>query len=1423
MQALLYVLASIAGLAIFAQVMVLQRRTRGLQARLNDERLNRAALEQSIQTLTVALDGAGEGLWEWDTSNQDVHFSDSYRRLLGYSSEEFPNQAKEWASRVHPQDLEQVMKTVAEYYACYDRGNGALPDAYISEYRMRCRDGTWKWVQSRGTAVKWDANGKPIKMTGTLSDISVEKARERDTVWEVLEAFADPALLLDADGNIEYANEAAGSIFGYGHCEFRQLRFDSLLPENLRESHAEMYAVFKQNPNRRRMGATREMQGLHRNGSSFPAEISLSPLTINGQLAMIVVVQDISERKRHESELTSSLLTMREAVQRADSLYGELCKSEEHYRHVINHTIESIVVVQDEHIVFANPPFLTLSGFTPESLSKRSFVDYIHPDDRALALARYRKRIAGEHTPSRSEYRVVNLLHGQQRWIELSAVTIEWEGRPAGLAFLSDITERKQAEQSLLELNEQLELRVRERTHELALAKEVAESAVRAKALFLANMSHEIRTPMNGVIGMAYLALSTDLTTKQRDYLEKIHYSGQHLLGIINDLLDFSKIEAGKMDIELVPFDLNAVLAHVAALNDVKASHKDLKLQFNVDDNVPRQLVGDPLRLGQILINLVNNAIKFSEEGVVSIHCSRVTGDSKIPPRLRFEVSDSGIGIAECELPVLFQSFQQADPSTTRRYGGTGLGLAICRQLVELMHGEIGVESALGHGSQFWFELPIDIPAESNEHGRARAGTVKSLSVVPTNPIARKLQDKSLAGVRILLAEDNSFNQQITYELMALKGAEVSIANNGEEALQLLRQHDFDCVLMDVQMPVVDGYEATRCIRADKKLASIPVIAMTANASETDRERCMAAGMNDFVTKPVQPNALYQIVEQWIGKRAPAMPWLDATKNELAPDTTSHMRRGNPDVVDLSLLAEMIGDDPAHLRSFAAKFLDSAAKGLAMIEVALAEGNLVGVQTLGHRLKSSARTIGALGFGDLCEELEYMKNTGDALESARPILAQLQILFAHITAEIDRVLSPSEKHEHATQPTRVTVAGAKDRRILVVDDDSLQLELTSKLLCDMGATDVICKTRAKDALAVIQTRMPDVLICDLSMPSMDGIEFLRIASERGFTGGIILLSGMEQAVLKAAENLVKAHSLHFLGALRKPVSPDMLASCFGRVEQVRPGRRVATNEEKLSPEQLREGLSQGCVDVFFQPKVSLRTGKMVGVECLARWRHPERGIIGPNSFVPTLEEHGMIDEFTLHVLKKSAGYLGTWLADGYDFKISVNVSMDNLTHLDLPETFEKILRDAGARPDHVVLEMTESRLMDNLTVSLEILTRFRLKGFGLSIDDFGTGFSTMNNLNQLPFSELKIDRAFVNGAMHDEGARAILESSIHLGRIFDLHLVAEGVETQQDWDLVRECGCDEVQGYFIAKPMCANDLIPWMINWDAEHQLSDAA
>jgi signal transduction histidine kinase/DNA-binding response OmpR family regulator len=550
------------------------------------------------------------------------------------------------------------------------------------------------------------------------------------------------------------------------------------------------------------------------------------------------------------------------------------------------------------------------------------------------------------------------------------------------------------------ELQESLEDRVQQRTEQLskanaqlATAKEAAESSNRAKSQFLANVSHEIRTPMTAVLGMNTLMLNTSLNPEQKDYAETIHHSAETLLALLNDILDFSKMEADKLDLEMIPFALKPCAKKVGGIFSSRATEKGIDLRMDFDPELPEFVRGDPGRCQQVLMNLISNAIKFTESGEVVLRMRR--GHQAAKPRhvpIEVEVRDTGVGMTSSEQKRLLKPFAQADVSTTRRYGGSGLGLVICRRLVELMGGQLSLESRVGEGTSVRFCVELE---EVDEPGVAcpDMGTVRTQAgeVAPSNGSRRR-------ALRVLVAEDTVANQKLLRHLLQKAGHVCDVVSNGVEAVSALEKGRYDLVLMDCQMPVMDGYEATRRIRQlEGESRQTIIIALTASAMKGDREACLAAGMNEYLTKPVILEALLAVLGRYAPRLVEPAPESQATKVGVPA------RIETEDLpVDLGALREMIGTDPAVLQDMLIAFMEENRQRVADLQAAQHSGDAEAVRRAAHGVKSAALNFHAARLAELARILEDRGQAGE-LEGLDPTVSAL----GRELERIERVLDSS--------------------------------------------------------------------------------------------------------------------------------------------------------------------------------------------------------------------------------------------------------------------------------------------------------------------------------------------------------------------------------------------------------------------------------
>lgn len=735
--------------------------------------------------------------------------------------------------------------------------------------------------------------------------VSSQLAESNATKSAILSATLDAVVTIDVEGNVVDFNNSAERIFGYRADETLGREMAELIvPEAYREAHRKGMEHWINTGEGPVLGARLELAAMRKDGTEFPIEISITPLDIMGKTLFTAFVRDITDQKSAERELklAASTFDSHESIFITDSR-SRILRVNKAFCDITGYTVEEAI------------------GHTPAQLLKSGKQDESFYQDMWRNLESignwegeiYNRRKNGEIFPE---------------WVSITAVKDDNGETTHYVAHAIDITEQKRYERELSEAREQAEL------------------ASIAKSQFLANMSHEIRTPLNAVINLNSLLMDTTLDENQQKLLNGAYEGGKTLATLVDDILDYTKIEANKVELEYEAFSLEGLLKQIRTLFSAQAKARQLDFSVIESPDVPAEVMGDEKRIRQVLVNLIGNAIKFTEKGSVKLTVSHVAGE-----QILFEVTDTGIGISDDDGSRLFDEFLQADTSTTRKYGGTGLGLAISRSLVQLMRGEIGCRKNEREGSVFWFQV--------------------SLAPVQIKPEQKRLEAESLNASNILVAEDSPGNQVVVKALLERQGCCVTIANNGKEAVDIARDSTFDLILMDVMMPEMDGIEATREIRCNEAEQShTPIIALTANVFSEDRERCLQAGMDDFVAKPIDADKLRQQMAKWISR------------------TPVHFEKGEAMSVDVELMSteilEKLGQEtsPQMLPEIVSIFIGEMQQRIDDFPADVTALDVDELIARAHAIKSSAGTFGAQRLMTVASQVEKHARDGE-LDRAR--------------------------------------------------------------------------------------------------------------------------------------------------------------------------------------------------------------------------------------------------------------------------------------------------------------------------------------------------------------------------------------------------------------------------------------------------------
>ncbi|WP_428738645.1 PAS domain-containing protein [Sulfurimonas sp.] len=776
------------------------------------EKQNELQLNKVLDQLSQAQKIANLGIWEYNLETDILSWSDEIYDIFELDKENFSPSYKTFLDTVHPDDREKVSDAYTNSLKTKQR--------YKIEHRLLLDDGSIKYVEEQ-CDTEYDIDGNPMRSLGTVYDITnihqltTSINEEKNRYKTLLRLASDAIFIMDIEnGKLLQYSEETQKLLGYNDEEMSQLNVIDWDKDATLDVYKQIITSLGDTPQ------TIQRTHTKKDGTTYLASITSVKIRLNDKDYIYASVRDITQEKELQEQQHSLLIEQNSLLSLFDKGDSVLFKW-------VNNPNWSIAYASDN--------VTKILGYTKEEFlsSKVVYAECIHKDDIGQVLDEVTDALTQNldffrHKP----YRIITKSHTIRWVLDYTVTQKDINGNITHfIGYITDITEQKENE------------------IELSKAKQAADKANAAKSEFLANMSHEIRTPLHGIIGLTDIVLETDLNKLQRDYLNKVRLSSYALLHVINDILDYSKIEAGKMEIVKSEFQLNSLLNTLVDLFSFQIHDKGLHFEVTLDEKIPNLLTGDMLRLTQILNNLIGNAIKFTSEGFIKVDIQHVA-QTNSQVELEFIVQDSGIGISTEQQERLFQAFEQADSSTTRKFGGSGLGLMISKQLTQMMDGDIWVKSKEGVGSDFHLRLSLEY---------VETDVDKELLPLTSQSVSKHIQLQLSKQKSALLVEDNLTNQLVTSILLQNYGFNVSIANNGLEAVDMAEAHHYDIIFMDLQMPIMDGFSATKAIRRNDK--HIPIIALSAAVMQRDKQLTFEAGMDHHIAKPIDKNALENIIK----------------------------------------------------------------------------------------------------------------------------------------------------------------------------------------------------------------------------------------------------------------------------------------------------------------------------------------------------------------------------------------------------------------------------------------------------------------------------------------------------------------------------------------------------------------------------------
>jgi two-component system, sensor histidine kinase len=877
------------------------------------------------------LEKIGDNVWEHDFSTGETKFSDNETHLFGFSKSDFASNVELWWNNVYPDD-KPLLEMSNKKYLSGEQTHHAM------EYRMIHKSGEIRWVLDKGVVIEKTDDDKPLRIIGTHTDITSIKQAEY-AIRESEKQFKS------------IAENIPGVLYKYEYDDGGNERFTYISPEcekkiGLTEEQLQHFNEIIHPDDAEREKA---LSRAARDGNTsyyFEGRFKVP----NKPVIWLSFSSSFSHENKDGKKVYAGIILNTTKDKEAESI---LQMRERKYRNIIaNMNLGLIEVDNEETIQFANQSFCEMSGYKMDELiGKKASKLFVRDESIEMMEMKNQQRLKG--VSDAYEILTKNKKGEPKWWLISGAPRYNDNGELIGsIGIHLDITAQKKIE------------------HELLEAREQAESSVKAKQIFLANMSHEIRTPMNAIIGMANQLRKSTLNTDQQFYLNIINSSANNLLIIINDILDLSKLEAGKLSLEEIGFKPKSLIEQTLQVMTHKAEEKGLILTMSFfDPEIFPVLVGDPYRINQILLNLFSNAIKFTEKGSVAINC-RMLIDTAQSQTIEFTVKDTGIGMDDAFMKNLFQKFRQEDDSITRRYGGTGLGMSICKELVEYMGGKISVQSKKGEGTSVTFTILF------------KKGTMQQLPKKQEEITS----SSNLSGKRILVTDDNEMNRLVAVTILKNYAVVLEEAQNGVEAIEKIKNGKFDLVLMDVQMPKMDGLEATKFIRKNIS-ETLPIIALTALALKGDENKFRSAGMNDYLSKPFEEPQLVNMISRWLGVATVSQP---EVKEAQTPGT----------IYDLSKLKEIAKGNQEFIDKMVNMFIEQAPSSVKEIVDAFEAKDFVKVNKVAHRFKTSVNNMGIYSLKNEISELELLADSNPSSAKIKVLVSKLDSVITEVVKEL---------------------------------------------------------------------------------------------------------------------------------------------------------------------------------------------------------------------------------------------------------------------------------------------------------------------------------------------------------------------------------------------------------------------------------------